>query len=1157
MYATVRKDTPDMTLISKLNRTVGGFSIARERKNQIRRSKKFSVSHAARATAFENHLELVQNFEGRQSKALVIAYDNHVLSRIEIDRVSDEAHAVLSRADLESVFQKLSELDDTSFVEVESEPEREPEYYHLQLGWVFDTDNQGAQIDGFISDDAVVRRSAVEAVLGVSETKALESYESVVWAGRALTTSVDSDHPVHFSQGVARIRGNRHNRLILVIGDPEPVRLAVFADSVDAIANRLEIRGRITVLTGTLATAETVWLSTNTGNEIEGACELTLDEKWTAHDNGRPTYAFHSTTVFEASRWEELETSDYFDAYLRVKSYDTDETADKRVSRVPFLARLLHTQSVARASVGELSLVPYFTFKVKALSSRVEFYKKHGQPLLKPSRGQVASLRHERSGKAPIWLVGELPYKAQDNGMHFYRWMRENHPEIDTYYVIDRDSPERENLGFFDHVVDYGSGEHFNLALQAERFIGTHNPDYLYPTRNPSFVKRLRGTRVFLQHGVMGAKWTVPLYGKKSTSFDTDLFCVSSEYEKSYIVSDYGYDPDEVAVTGLSRFDTLLGNDQRPEPGTVLVMPTWRDWLRRQEGFTETEYFREWVGLLTSPELERLRREQGLKFTLCLHPNMQRFSQYFDDVQADVVYQGQEDVQQLIMRHACMITDYSSVGFDFSFQDRPVIYFQFDRNRFIGRNGSHIDLDAELPGYIAFDSSRVIARLSDLAKHGFAQPQDFRVRAQKFLDHKDTQNSQRVFDAVRRAPANQRHYTQSAITESGSVAYRWFRRGPIYYPVAKSLYAIARRLPRKRGLTIFESHLGRQVSDSPKYIYEELVKVRPNEPKIWVVRGGRHRFSDPNTREVKRLSLTYFWNMGRAQSWVMNQSAPYYMRRPRKTNFIQTWHGTPLKKMQHDAKLSVGRDEGYLTRMEKATSQWSTLLSPSSFATQAFRSAFRITGKVAEIGSPRNDILVNEAGRRRAQQVREYLSIDEDQRVILYAPTFRDDQFTVTGKFAFDLPFDLENFVASVPENYLLLLRLHSQASRKIDIPIELAHRVRNVSDYDETQDLLLVSDLLVTDYSSIFFDAALLRRPMVFYPYDLEHYRDTLRGFYLDYESTVPGPIVRSQSELWSEIDNSMESGIDEKRRDDFTARFNPNDDGDVSRRVVEQFFD
>src|SRR5690606_34880423 len=209
-----------------------------------------------------------------------------------------------------------------------------------------------------------------------------------------------------------------------------------------------------------------------------------------------------------------------------------------------------------------------------------------------------------------------------------------------------------------------------------------------------TFKKKVKAVKVFLQHGVMGTKNMVANYGKHANGFEVDLFMVSSDFEKKIIVEDFGYSPKEVFVTGLSRFDTLFENDIEKKR-QILIIPTWRDWITTDEAFLESEYYKRYNELIHHEKLHELAKTFNLDIVFCLHPNMQRFTNYFENSNVTIINQGEVNVQDLIKESSLMITDYSSVGFDFSFLYKPVLYYQFDRARFIGKRPSHLNLDED------------------------------------------------------------------------------------------------------------------------------------------------------------------------------------------------------------------------------------------------------------------------------------------------------------------------------------------------------------------------------------------------------------------------------------------------------------------------------
>ncbi len=1014
-----------------------------------------------------------------------------------------------------------------------------------------DDAERGAQTSVWVSlteDRARPPRYATE-VVATDETL---SYR--VPLGRFRRTAPTDFAPVTNTAGQTLVPYvNRNGHLALAIDRPLRATVRVEVSHLRVVDGRLVIAGSLGSRHTTLTGARLHLVGRDGVYRSSSAATISADLDRSLRSFSARYYEFSATHDFRHDLDEGLTTGDTIaDLWIEAVTEEGGETVWGRVGRTPYLVRQGTNDGWVTSGETTLAITPYYTFKAKFPSLHLELFPadahRHLQKLMRPGSH---SLHRLLPGAKPVWLIGERPYKAQDNGLHLFRHLRANHPEIDAYYVIEKDSPERENLAGLDHVLEFKSLEHVAVCLRADRLIGTHHPNFLYPARTPRFARRMKAPKVFLQHGVMGTKWMAPNYGKRVSSFDTDLFLVSSEREKEYIVQDFGYRPDEVAITGLARFDALFDGSVTPVKGQILVLPTWRDWLQDPGAFTETEYFQQWHDFLTDPRTGALLDRHDAHIVFCLHPNMQRFSHHFDAAGVTVVQQGDVDVQHLLKQSEIMVTDYSSPGFDFSFLDKPVIYFQFDVRRFLGRWGSHLDLGNELPGPIAHDLDTVLRLLADvLARGGSIEPK-YAARASRFLAHRDRRNSERIVEAIHTARRDRSVRQTVEQSELVQLLIRRARRHRYYFPLMRRLLALARALPAREAI-VFESGLGRQYGDSPRYIYEELVRRQDPRPKIWV-HDKAIPVWDPGLVVVKRLSPAYFWHLGRSRYWVNNQNFPHYVRRRRAGVYVQTWHGTPLKRMLHDLDEVVGRDDGYVERVDRAVSQWTTLLSPSPYATAAFRSAFRYDGDVLEVGYPRNDILCLQDSSALAEEVRQRLQLPEGKRVVLYAPTFRDDARDRRG-FSFELPFDLERFAREMGDDVVLLLRMHVLIADRLAVPEELRHRVIDASRYPDIQELMLISDVLVTDYSSVFFDYALLGRPMVFHAYDLESYRDNLRGFYLDYESEVPGPITTTEEELLGALRDSLAADTPVRSTTDaFVARFAPHDDGRAAARVVD----
>ncbi|MDN7241742.1 CDP-glycerol glycerophosphotransferase family protein [Planococcus sp. N028] len=845
---------------------------------------------------------------------------------------------------------------------------------------------------------------------------------------------------------------------------------------------------------------------------------------------------------------------DIYDLFIEVSIPFSQNPVRIRVGRPTFRAKHFFGELAGESEQGILLVNPYYTLYKANLSFEVFPFLKENYRYLKKAR-RFSRLKQFLNRKKDVWLVGERPYKAQDTGYHFFKYMRENHPEKNVYYVIQKDSPEYANVAPLGNVLEFGSIEHIKNVIIATKILSSHHANYLFPLRTKSFSKIIRASRVFLQHGVMGVKNMNNLYGVDSSTFNADLFITSSNYEKGYITRDFGYKKNEVAVTGLSRFDALFTKDM-PLKKQVLIIPTWRDWIQNIESFLESEYYERYSSLINNEELLKHSKANGYEVVFCLHPNMQIFSSYFDNPNVKIIYQGEVDVQRLIKESALMITDYSSVAFDFSFLHKPVIYYQFDMLRFIGKRGSHIDMYNDLPGDIVHEEHALVDTLKSYVDTGFVMKDVYKEKANKFIAYKDQNASKRIYEAATNFEKKTDIIKVIKDNELLLDVYRKFRRSKYYFPVMKKVYSLMKTfLPVDEKKVFFESGIGKNFADSPKEIFETLQQENKDLHYVWSYNKTLSKNYN-NTKVIKRLSPSYYYHLATAKYWVNNQNFPTYIKKRKGTDYLQTWHGTPLKRMLHDIEEIQGRDETYLSRVSDAVKNWDYLVSPSKYASDNFKTAFQYTGPILEVGYPRNDIFYREDSKLKAEELKARLNIDPSKKVILYAMTFRDNQ-TKGKKFTLDIPLDFQKFHERFGDEYVLLVRLHVVISKKLKIPAEYKESVKNVSAYPDIQELMLLSDVLITDYSSVFFDFLNTDKPILFYTYDLEEYRDKLRGFYLDFENEAPGPLCLEEDLLYDAIENIDQ--VKETYKETYQSaknRFCYLDDGQAAKRIVDRVF-
>ena len=372
--------------------------------------------------------------------------------------------------------------------------------------------------------------------------------------------------------------------------------------------------------------------------------------------------------------------------------------------------------------------------------------------------------------------------------------------------------------------------------------------------------------------------------------------------------------------------------------------------------------------------------------------------------------------------------------------------------------------------------------------------------------------------------------------------------------LAKHMYVrYLKNKPVSQNTIMFESFFGKNYSDSPKYMYEYIAKNYPGKYNfVWVM---NKKFKLPyGGKIVKRFSIKYMYYLATSRYFVFNVRQPEWFKRRKGMTFFQTWHGTPLKRLAFDIEDVFGASKTYKKQIYKQSRGWDYLLSPNPFTTKCFRSCFQFEGNIVEYGYPRNDILHRPEGAETAIRIKESLGLPKDKKLILYAPTWRDDECYGHGMYKFELQLDLNLMRERLGDEYIVLLRTHYFIADAIDTT-EFEGFAVNVCRYDDIAELYLISDILITDYSSVFFDYAGLRRPMLFYTYDLEKYRDILHGFYMDMEEEVPGPMLFTTEEVINAIENIDDINIKfADKYDAFYEKYCGLEDGNATEKCVKK---
>ena len=307
---------------------------------------------------------------------------------------------------------------------------------------------------------------------------------------------------------------------------------------------------------------------------------------------------------------------------------------------------------------------------------------------------------------------------------------------------------------------------------------------------------------------------------------------------------------------------------------------------------------------------------------------------------------------------------------------------------------------------------------------------------------------------------------------------------------------------------VYDSFEGRY-SDNPRALYEWLRPRVPGE-HIWLT-DPRHLASfPPGTLTVPHDSTDAVVALESADLVIGNTHIDLDWDKRPETTYLQTWHGTPLKRIHHDV---VFAPPGRLPRLDRDVARWDYLLSPNAASTPRLRKAFNFPGEVLEYGYPRNDVLLPPRADLVRARVRASLGLTEGDTAVLYTPTWRDHAYYDPTRPPVQLALDVAPFLAKLGPGVKLLPRLHYLMT---DRGMPLDHPdVIDVSYYPDVAELYLAADVMVTDYSSTMFDFAVTGKPLLFYTYDLDEDREHERGFYYDLEPIAPGPMISNSEDL------------------------------------------
>lgn len=348
-----------------------------------------------------------------------------------------------------------------------------------------------------------------------------------------------------------------------------------------------------------------------------------------------------------------------------------------------------------------------------------------------------------------IWIINERGYDARDNGYHFFKYVANNHPEIKSFYTIDKKSSDFQNVQSYKNVLQFGSFKHIFYFSCAKAKISTQMYGYAPNKYYAKYMQRhhMQGKNIGLKHGIF--KNIHPNYFKENSHLDLIICGAKPEYD--FIKENFGYSENEVAYCGLARFDNLLDSNVKKQ---ILIMPTFRSSLSGMslDEFSKTDYFARWTSLLR--ELDgRMDCWSNYIVIFYIHAVFQKYLPLFSGLYKNIVIAKFEDydIQTLLKESQILITDFSSVFFDFAYMRKPIVFYQFDEKFF---NESHYEkgyFDYERDGFgkVFYDEKKCIDEVDNILSQNCKLDDIFNKRVDNFFTlPRDKNNCARIFKEI-------------------------------------------------------------------------------------------------------------------------------------------------------------------------------------------------------------------------------------------------------------------------------------------------------------------------------------------------------------------------------------------------------------------------
>ncbi|CAI2608968.1 hypothetical protein AKUH3B204M_08310 [Apilactobacillus kunkeei] len=745
--------------------------------------------------------------------------------------------------------------------------------------------------------------------------------------------------------------------------------------------------------------------------------------------------------------------------------------------------------------------------------------------------------------------------KFDSNEKLMYQYVEENHPEIKPVWIFN--NIETKITGDGEKVRVNTFKYWYYLAVARYIIQNTNMPNRYAKRKGQIEVETLHGT--FLKH--MGFDEPHFKFGsnKLQNRFAMrnrrwDYLVVPSDYMEKTAKHAFNYSQ-KIIKSGFPRNDELYTHNNTDYINSIknkLGIPI----NKRVILYAPT--FRADGGFDFKLDLDKLQEKlsDGYVLLVRLHYFVAHSNSFYNNPGFVYDVSDYDNINDLYLISDAMITDYSSVMFDYAHLKRPMIFYAYDADWYLdeANRGVYLDYYKQMPGPIVKTEDELIDRI----RHIDSVADNYADQMETFCDEfaqygRNGDATQQVVETVLNTQREDLDQEPAKSLLFKKIGHFWDTN----FFQAKLLNELSKRLAKK-DIVIFDSFFGTQYSDNPKAIYEYMKENYPGFKLYWNVnKEDREIFELNQIPYVTRFGFKGILKQARAKYWVTNSRRPFRWHPSKDTVVLQTWHGTPLKTIGADVMkvtmpgVNVAK---YHEEVFKDNRRWTRLIAPNMYSAEIMQRCFRMQASQIQLdGYPRNDILVNYTSND-IREIKEDLGIEDNKKVILYAPTWRDNEYIKNDEFTAKLHLDLQKLRERYEGKAYVLVRTHYLISNNLDLS-DYEGFALNVSNYPDIAELYLISDVLITDYSSVMFDYATLKRPMIFFTYDLEDYANAIRGFYFDFIKEAPGPIDKTNDEVIESLDDIFNNGwTPDDKYEAFYKKYSAWMDGNASKRSVEK---